>query len=153
MKSVPLSDFMDQFLELILFCAKDTQNNSSAKLHYNVNVVTLREMLTQILLNEKKTVQLWHITWSQPREKKYSFMILHMKRECMHTNIYIFFTTESGSHVGKNVMNCLDTKILHELEYSIYEKRKCFKELNLSDDDRIIRYDFVVSCPTIYGTL
>lgn len=82
-----------------------------------------------------------------------------MKRECTCTQIF----TRSGSYVGKKtVMNDLDTneekKILHELEYdSVYEKKnkeKMFQRVEvIRGDDRIIRYDFVVSCPKIYGTL
>lgn len=73
----------------------------------------------------------------------------------MHAHKYLHsFTIQSPVLMWeKNVMNVLDTKILHELEYSVYVEKKKIVSKELRGDDRIIRYEFVVSCPKIYGTL
>lgn len=112
-------------------------------------------MLTQTLLNKKRTVQLWQD--DQNQKKKFFYDFTYMKRECMHTNIYIFSQQRVRFLCGKkDVMNVFGYRknSTCELEYSVYEKEKnVSKSLLLKCDDRIIRYDFVVSCPKIYGTL
>lgn len=75
----------------------------------------LREILIQTLPYKKRTVQLWQDHQNQKKTFFYDFT--YEKGMHAHKYLHFFFTTESGSYVGKKCDERLWIRILHELEY------------------------------------